>query len=101
MEKKTIRNKLYKLYESAGIDEINGDGKMRATFEFDKLVDFISQELSKAREKGIKTGMRGLIDILCEKGCGSVFAVIEESDVSKKIKELSKLKDNKQYGEED
>ena len=33
-----------------------------------------------------------MIDILCEKGCGSMFAVIEEKDVNKKIEELSKLK---------
>lgn len=56
------------------------------------LLDFISQEIEKAREEGVKDGMRGMIDILCEKGCGSMFAVIEEKDVNKKIEELSKLK---------
>lgn len=56
------------------------------------LLDFISQEIEKAREEGVKDGMRGMIDILCEKGCGSMFAVIEEKDVNTKIKELSKLK---------
>lgn len=55
------------------------------------LLDFISQEIEKAREEGVKDGMRGMIDILCEKGCGSMFAVIEEKDVNKKIEELSKL----------
>ena len=56
------------------------------------LLDFISQEIEKAREEGVKDGMRGMIDILCGKGCGSMFAVIEEKDVNKKIEELSKLK---------
>ncbi len=55
------------------------------------LLDFISQEQNRAREEGVKDGMRGMIDILCEKGCGSMFAVIEEKDVNKKIEELSKL----------
>lgn len=55
------------------------------------LENFISQEIEKAREEGVKDGMRGMIDILCEKGCGSMFAVIEEKDVNKKIEELSKL----------
>jgi hypothetical protein len=57
----------------------------------DDIENFISQELDRAREEGIKDGMRGMIDILCEKGCGSMFAVIKEKDVNKKIKELSKL----------
>ena len=56
------------------------------------LENFIEQEIEKAREEGVKDGMRGMIDILCEKGCGSMFAVIEEKDVNKKIEELSKLK---------
>ena len=55
------------------------------------LLDFISQEQNRAREEGVKDGMRGMIDILCEKGCGSMFAVIEEKDVNKKIEELVKL----------
>lgn len=40
------------------------------------LLDFISQEIEKAREEGVKDGMRGMIDILCEKGCGSMFGEI-------------------------
>ena len=29
------------------------------------------------KKEGVKDGMRGMIDILCEKGCGSMFAVID------------------------
>ena len=31
------------------------------------LLDFISQEIEKAREEGVKDGMRGMIDILWSK----------------------------------
>lgn len=78
------------IYEESQDDE---DMENFAVMDFleDLLVDFIKQELDRAREEGIKDGMRGMIDILCEKGCGSMFAVIKEKDVNKKIKELSKL----------
>lgn len=90
------------LYEDVTDD---GDGIFQLTGEGEDVVDFIEQELDKAREEGIREYIGLLQAIEHYEGLKMVRGLIglgldkhekrDYDNIQRRFKELSKLKDNK------
>ena len=97
MKKKDWKKKLRELsfmkgyyfkLEDNGLVEKKDD---QLVFNREELECFVQQELDKAREEGRKEGMVGMLE-LAEKHSFPLSVVLNNKEIARKLKELSKLK---------